>query len=106
MNRRKDVMNEKITRVLGVVAAVAALALGGAAIAAATGGSGGGSAGNTPALDNHADGETNDDGAANVDNHADGETNDDHGVTAKPDGSERGDSAHDADGSAQAEASE
>jgi hypothetical protein len=100
-------MKEKIKRTVAAVAALAALALGGAAIAGATGGSDNPAPATkaSPAVDNHADGETNDDGPAAVDNHADGETNDDHGAAAK-DAPEHGESAGDADGSPQAEGAE
>jgi hypothetical protein len=101
-------MREKMKRTVAAVAALAALALGGAAIAGATGNGSNSPAPATkalPAVDNHADGETNDDGPAAVDNHADGETNDDNGAAAK-DTPEHGESAGDADGSAHAEATE
>jgi hypothetical protein len=101
-------MSDKIKRTVAALAALAALALGGAAIAGATGGGSNHSspaAQASPAVDNHADGETNDDATGAVDNHADGETNDGHGTTGK-DSVEKGESANDADGSAQAEASE
>jgi hypothetical protein len=84
-------MREKIKRTVAVVAALAALALGGAAIAGATGGS------DNPAPASKA--------SPAVDNHADGETNDDHGAAAE-DAPEHGDSAGDADGSRHAEATE
>lgn len=101
-------MSEKIKRTVTTLAALAALALGGAAIASAAGGGAGGSSpavNASPVVDNHADGETNDDAPVAPDNPADGETNDDHG-TASKDGLERGESANDADGTASAEASE
>jgi hypothetical protein len=91
-------MTGKIKRTVASLAALVALALGGAAIAGATGGGSGGSGNSVPAAN----------ASPAVDNHADGEINDDHGATVKvaKDAPEHGQSAGDADGSAQAEASE